>query len=269
LAYGVRAIRWQHSFSRADRQRGIQHTFGILLIGFMLNNLLPARSGDLARVWLMRRYNRVAAATTLATLLVERVLDGTALGVIGVLSLRASYGAAFPWLDQVTWLFCVMFALLLVLPTFHARIARLLDRVTQRFPGRVSAAVSSGLVGTLEHIGALMSPTSLLRIAPLTVLVWALEAVSCSLIMRSFELRPPASQITGFLAIVNFASLVPTPGGLGAVELAGTSALAYSGVPQDTAFVFVATQHALQYVFCLALGGYYTWRLHGLRQSHD
>jgi len=263
LAYVVRAVRWQHSFSRADRQNGLQHIFGILLVGFMLNNLLPARSGDLARIWLMRRYNRVNTATTFATLLVERVLDGTALGVIGVLSLRASYGQAFPWFDQVTWLFCLIFSALLLLPACHNHLAQFVERVAQRYPGRLSAAISRNLAGALEHTGRLMSPASLLRIVPLTILVWSFEAMSCSLVMHAFELRTAMSQITGFLAIINFASLIPTPGGLGVVELAGTSALAYSGVARDTAFVFVATLHALQYAFCLVLGSGYAWRLYG------
>jgi len=260
LAYLARSARWRRSFSPDGRSRDIQQTFGLLMVGFTLNNLLPARSGDLARVWLMHRYNRIAAPTTLATLLVERILDGAALGVIGVFSLQASYGRAFPWLNQVAWLFYAMFAGLLALPLFHNYIVACLESCERRIPSPILSAINRGIVGTLDHTRSLVSPTSLLHLVPITFLVWGFETISCSVLMQAFGLQLKSSQIMGFLAIVNFASLVPTPGGLGAVELAGTSALTYCGIERDSAFMLVATLHALQYLFCLVLGGLYAWR---------
>lgn len=245
----------------AVRSRGLQHTFGILLVGFLANNVLPARSGEIGRVLIMSKYNEVPATGTLATLLVERIFDGMVLGLIALLSLQSAYLRSVPWLTPLIVGFCVTFGVLFGLALEHRRSSHWIERFQARFPGHISRAVSRIAGATLGYVGELTAPGPLLRVSLLTLLVWSFEAGLCALASAAFGTRLDLAHIGGFLASVNFASLTPTPGGLGAVELAGTAALTASGISRELAFVAVTAQHALQYAFCFVFGGFYAWRL--------
>ena len=53
--------------------------FRALVVGFTVNNLLPLRMGEVARAYLLSRWCRIPYGSTVASLLVERVLDGLSL----------------------------------------------------------------------------------------------------------------------------------------------------------------------------------------------
>ncbi|MGH7349784.1 MAG: lysylphosphatidylglycerol synthase transmembrane domain-containing protein, partial [Candidatus Rokuibacteriota bacterium] len=74
----ARAWRWSYLFPPGTRPRRL---YRALLIGYMGNNLLPLRAGELVRVYVASRHGP-RFWTTLATVVVERVLDGLALGLI-------------------------------------------------------------------------------------------------------------------------------------------------------------------------------------------
>ena len=62
--------------------------FRALVVGFTVNNLLPVRMGEVARAYLLSRWCRVPYGATLASLVVERILDGLSLALLLLLSLR-------------------------------------------------------------------------------------------------------------------------------------------------------------------------------------
>lgn len=260
-AYVARGVRWYFLFPPEVRARGVHHATGILLVGFLLNNLLPARAGELVRVVLMARHNGVKASGTLATLFVERVFDGALLGVVGLAAAQAIAGDQLHWLRQLALLFGGLFALSMVLAVFHVRVSTQLERVAARFPGHLSSAATRSIVGALGFLGSLASFGALARGVLLTALVWAFEAGVYAAVARAFGEELGIARVGAFLSVVNFASLAPTPGGVGAVELAGTAALSASGIAREVAFAMVSAQHALQYGFCLIAGGFFAGRL--------
>jgi uncharacterized membrane protein YbhN (UPF0104 family) len=113
----------------------------------------------------------------------------------------------------------------------------------------------------LRYVGVLANGQTLLHVGALTCGVWFFEALVFAVAGHAFGLRLGVGHLGGLLSVVNFASLAPTPGGLGAVEFAGTAMLAATGVERETAFLVVSAQHALQYAFCLVAGGWFAVRL--------
>lgn len=263
-SYALRALRWRYLFPDVGRATRLRHAFGILLIGFLANNVLPARGGELLRVVLMKRYNAVPPSGTLATLLAERIFDGVVLGLMGLLSLRASHGREASWLGLLLLAFGTLFVLLLAAARFEPWVQAAGMRVAERLRGRWAELVSRGVHSGLRYVKVLTSGRTLLQVGALTCGVWLCEGVVFAFIARSFGLSLGVEHLGGLLSVVNFASLAPTPGGLGAIELAGTALLTATGVEQATAFLVVSGQHALQYVFCLVLGGWFATQL-GMR----
>jgi uncharacterized membrane protein YbhN (UPF0104 family) len=84
LATVVRAERWQRLLvdERATPQRA--DTYALTCVGYMGNNVLPARAGDAIRVVLMAPRARTSKRTVVGTLLAERLLDIAVLVVVFV-----------------------------------------------------------------------------------------------------------------------------------------------------------------------------------------
>jgi len=260
-SYAVRGLRWRWLFPAEARAAGLRHSTGILLIGFLLNNFLPARGGELMRVVLMGRHNKVPASGTLATLFAERVFDGFVLGLVGLVSFRALAGSELRWVEKLSLGFGALFVALLAMALLQRTVIAWVERVAARFPGHLSRAASRSIGAGLGYLGTLANGRTLALTSALTLAVWTLEAAVYGLVARAFGAELDLARVGAFLSAVNFASLAPTPGGVGAVELAGTAVLSAGGLARETAFVIVTTQHLLQYAFCLLAGGFFAGRL--------
>ena len=77
--FPVRAIRWRYLLAPVQAGSPFRSRFAAVCVGFMANNLLPARAGEVARAYSYGRLEPVPAATAFATVVVERFLDGVAI----------------------------------------------------------------------------------------------------------------------------------------------------------------------------------------------
>src|SRR4051812_43657130 len=92
-AFFVRAVRWWSLF---DDRPPFGAVVRALFVGYLANNLLPLRAGEIARVASLRLRTGRPVAEIAGTVVIERFFD--------VLSLLALLFLAAPWLPDVTWL---------------------------------------------------------------------------------------------------------------------------------------------------------------------
>src|SRR5262245_8678765 len=86
FGYVARSVRWR-TILAGSSVGSLFNLFGVLMIGFATNNLLPARLGELARAYLLRRRTGLRKTFVLASVFLERVFDGLALvAVLMILS---------------------------------------------------------------------------------------------------------------------------------------------------------------------------------------
>src|SRR5277367_3319036 len=78
LGYVIRGYRWVILLSPIKKCK-FSSLFPTLIIGFMMNNLLPARLGEFYRAHLNGKKERVSRSASLATVILERLFDGLAL----------------------------------------------------------------------------------------------------------------------------------------------------------------------------------------------
>ena len=74
LVYVVRALRWQGLLSHIKRV-SVLNLLSITSIGFMANNILPARVGEVLRPFILYKKENVKFSTSVATVIVERIFD--------------------------------------------------------------------------------------------------------------------------------------------------------------------------------------------------
>jgi dolichyl-phosphate beta-glucosyltransferase len=256
LGYLLRGARWriwERSLSYWDSLR-------LILIGFMGNNVMPARLGEVLRAHcasakIVDERGRTAA---LASITAERVLDGLVLAVFGLVGVAlVPFDGRFERSLSVVSLAFALFAIGLALGIrFHARIRFVIAAANRKFPGHVTAFVQAKANHFLDGLLPLNSLPHMASALAITSVIWGIEAASCYFIGSAVwvEMKLPTALL--FLVVVNFASLIPvTVGGIGTIEGIALPVLISTGIASYPALAMILLQHSSQYLFTTISGG--------------
>src|SRR6185437_6983515 len=162
LSYTFRTIRWRWIL-RPTRQLSFQTLLPVLFIGFMANNLLPARIGELVRAYALGQKTGLSKSLGLATILVERLCDGVTL--VAVLGIVALLFPLPPWARQAGYvaggLFLVVVLGALLVLASEERALDLLSRACRPLPARVASALQTKAAAFVVGLRALRSGRNL------------------------------------------------------------------------------------------------------------
>jgi dolichyl-phosphate beta-glucosyltransferase len=256
FAYLLRGKRWMIW----EPQLNYWNSFKLILVGFMGNNILPARLGEILRAHCAAASidNGFGRTATLASVAIERILDGFVIALIGIAGMAfvPPEGRLFWALGSVCVLFFLLTTALIAGIYFHERLRRMCDTVHRVFPGHLTNFGREKLNYFLDGLLMIRRPPTMAAALLATGLIWSMELVGYYLIARA--VFPGAGFATSlvFLAVVNFASLFPfTVGGIGAIEGATAPFLIGAGIPLNESLAMVLLQHGFQFCFTTVLGG--------------
>ena len=240
--------------------------FRVLVVGFTVNNLLPVRMGEVARAYLLARWCRIPYGATLASLVVERVLDGLSLAALLLVALV--FVPAPGYLLVLGLLAAVGFlggALLLALAAWRSRaIVGVVTWLARPLPPRLSGLAEGLALGFGRGLSLVRGRGRLLRLIGLSLLAWCVELSLFFVLMLGFAL--PASYPLAFLvgSAANFATLVPSsPGYVGTFDGALVKVLSdTAGVAAAQATAYAIVVHATLFLPVVILGTLVLWRSH-------
>jgi uncharacterized protein (TIRG00374 family) len=261
----LRSVRWKLLLPEQNVSTGT--LFRALIVGFTVNNLLPVRMGEVARAFLLARWCRVPYGATLASLVVERILDGLSLALLLLLALRfvpEPPGYLVTGSLVVAGVFCAG-ALVLVLAAWRASlIVTIADRLTRPLPARAHELAVKLATSFARGLSLVRGRGRLLRMAGLSVLEWCFEMSLFLVLMPSLGMLAdvPVAFLVGTTA--NFATLVPSaPGYVGTFEAALTTVLRdTAGVDSEVALAYAFVVHATLFLPVILLGMLFLWRAH-------
>ncbi|HZU05322.1 MAG TPA: lysylphosphatidylglycerol synthase transmembrane domain-containing protein [Chloroflexota bacterium] len=240
------------------------HLFRVLIIGFTVNNLLPARLGELARAYLLWRSNRVEPGATLATIVLERVLDGLTLcAFAGFTALLVPFPAQ---LQRAAWATAAVFLVavlgLVVFFLWPAPFLGLARRLLRLLPPRFAQLGEHLLLTFVEGLAVLRQGRALAGVLALSVLAWLAEATMYLVIMFGFPFPArPAAALLG-AAAANIGTMIPSsPGYVGTFDLPLQIVLTeVFGVALAPATSYTLVLHAALVVPVVLLGVFFLWR---------
>jgi uncharacterized protein (TIRG00374 family) len=269
LGLWARAIRWRYLFPRDSEPPGL---VAANMIGYMVNNILPLRAGEIVRVYVAARRlsgrRRASFGSSLwltgATVVVERVLDSLTLVLfLAVLVFLIPVPRAFEYAAAfILAVDAVAAAALVLLAAAPDRSRQLLNRLCRRWPALQARAAPvldmflRGLEGvrTAAHLGPLLVWTGL---------AWLLPAVGAWAVLRAVHLDLPLLAGWTVLTFVGFGISIPSaPGYLGVWHAASVLALSMFGVSQATAVGYAILYHASQFVPITLVGWLFLVREH-------
>jgi uncharacterized protein (TIRG00374 family) len=238
----LRAIRWRALLAPVARFP-LPSVAASMLIGYLANNVLPARLGELVRSHHLGDRTGVSRASVLGTVVVERVVDTGVLVTIAsvsilVLSVRGLVASAVLLGLAATGLLVAGLALALV-----AHRLPLADRViaaVERRPAIARAATS--LRGGLAVAGR---PRTMASAIAWSVLAWAATIVAFAAAGQAIGVELTWGQAALLAAGVSLVTAIPAgPGYVGTFELAAVEIARAVGIAANPAFALALLVHA-------------------------
>ena len=253
----VRAYRWR-LLAYPDTDLPLPLVFSYVNIGYLFNNILPAKAGDLFRAYLIGRRISGGIGQGLSTVLIERLLDVLTTVVILVILIPLVNLPA--WLTQGGLLFgaatIVGTIALLVLSRFGEQGV---DWVW-RFVGRIPLVGHPKIKGFVQNLVNGFHALTIGRILPGVLggsaLIWLGYATFNYTIMAALKMTYlPFSAAALVLTATAFSMIVPSsPGAIGVFEGAAMLALAVYGVGETAAAGYAYGLHIFTNVTLILFG---------------
>jgi uncharacterized protein (TIRG00374 family) len=281
----VRAWRW-HYLLRPLKSISTRTMFPIVAIGYMGNNIYPARAGEVLRAVVLKRRQGVPVSASLATVIVERIFDGVVMLAFVFVNLAELSRLADVSLDLGRWHVSVQDIALWGSVAFFGALAaflaaamfpRLADRfltwgVNRFIPLRLREKTLSVSRRFLDGLESLRSPVDALMVFLTSVVIWLLETGKYWFVMHAFPGHGfPVSFFALMLmnGVVNLATTLPgAPGYVGTFDAPGVAILMAYGVEKATATGYTLVLHLALWLPITLLGAYYLWR-EGIKWGKD
>jgi len=247
LAVWLRAWRWRYLIPNSQSMKTV-NLFSATMIGFMGNNLLPLRIGDLARVYIAAKKENIAASAMLATVVIERLLD--------VFAILAMLSVIFFHMPLPRWIangFLIMLALggaaWLALFLMRSRADLLCAWLARFLPSRYAGQITGLVQSFLEGLAAMKSSKNLILAVMLSIPIWTAYALGTYAALKACAIDAPFSASWVVLAFVGIGVSLPSaPGFFGTFQFFTVAALALYAVDHQQAFGFSLLHHMAQYI---------------------
>jgi uncharacterized protein (TIRG00374 family) len=252
LDVACRTIRWQGLLDPIQHVRLVP-VLGYLLVGYLANNVLPARLGELVRSHYLGDREGISRATTLGTIVVERVVDTAVLVAIAsaaILLLHVRGIVASAVLLGVGLAGLLIVALAVALVAHRLPYADRAAAAVERWPAVIRLA--GRLRGGLAVAGR---PWTVGVAVAWSLAAWGATVVAFAAAGQAVGVELTWGQAALLAAGVSLATAIPAgPGYLGTFELAAVQIAAVFGVGADPAVALAVLVHAVILVLT-SLGG--------------
>ena len=253
LSYFLRVFCW-HTLLR--RKVSYWDAFFTMGVGYLLNNILPMRLGEIARAVMLDQSRRISPFEVFSSVIVERIFDVflAAIFILSVLPRILSSGF------DLRLIFAVFLLTLMGLIGLFL-VAKYRDRLSAWFSrwGESSRFIGGWLAPKITHAlegFAVLTDLKAFTIAfGSLVLSWWLAFGQTMIIFRDLYLNPPFWWMIFVLSAGAFAAALPSaPAGLGVYEGAVMAAFAVLGVDMETALTYAIVTHGMSILFTTLIG---------------
>jgi len=263
VAVVVRTWRW-HYLLRPLKDVSIRRLFPVVVIGYMGNNIYPARAGELLRAYVLKRNEAVSVSASLATVIVERIFDGLVMLLFVFVALPFA-----PFLPDSlrsiviggSAIFLTALIVFLFLAARPALAARVYNPIVDRLPERIRERARGLLDRFMTGLASLRDLRHVLMVFFTSILIWLLETVKYWFVMHAFNFEVSFFTLMLMNGIVNLATTLPAaPGYLGTFDAPGIAVLVMFGVAQPIATAYTLVLHAALWLPITLLGFFYMAR---------
>ena len=282
LSIWFRALRWKYLLITTKTVTSFR-LYPVVVVGYMANNLLPFRLGELVRGYYLSKRENVSTITGLSTILVERILDALALiFLIGITSIFIPIGNTVHGLSSLAKIpghflvfifvapFCVLFGALLFIALFRKKAEKSLYALTKFIPKKSRPTLVDFSGKIFDGLESLRSFSMIVKLLLLSIPIWICETFLFLFVALSLDLNMYFDDIISIFsatilvtAITNIGSSIPlAPGGVGLFELIARETLVlmpHGSVERPDAAAFATITHSCLLLSMIILGQIFLW----------
>src|SRR3954471_8327782 len=271
VIFPLRAMRWRPILDPVAPNLPFGTLWRPTAIGMMINNVVPARAGEVARAFALSRSTpAVPFPAAFASLVVDRLFDAA---VVLLLMFAAMLDPAFPSGAQVFGKSMASIALLGLLfvivvlvamytmVLFPARVLSLFELMARRISPKLEERGRTSLIALTSGLSVLRTPGRFAAVFGWTLAHWLMNALAFWFAFRAVGITAPYSAALFLQGIIAIGVAAPqAPGFFGVFELFGKEGLGLYGVHPDAAVTWAVAFHALSYLPITIIGAWYFLR---------
>jgi uncharacterized protein (TIRG00374 family) len=258
FSFWIRSFRW-HFLLQPVKHIPIGSLFSATMIGFMANNLFPARFGEFVRALAIGKKAGIGRSASFATIVLERIFDGfTILFLLIILVLF--FPVPLPvWLQSAVKLAVVISALALViligLRVQTARFMAFFQWMLKPLPKKARDRMIHIILSFVSGLKILHDAKNILIACVVSLFVWISAAVSVYFLILAFDFHLPLYSAFFMQIILCLGVAIPSaPGYIGTIQFICVIGLALFGIEHDPAFSFSLLYHAGQFIPITSIG---------------
>jgi uncharacterized protein (TIRG00374 family) len=270
----LRAMRWRILLEPQKKGIGYYNLFSTVSIGYLVTMLLPGRIGEFLRPILLANRENISKTGSLATILLERLMDALAVSSLLAVYLifftggegsmgreaMAGLGIGTGWTVFAGTLIVLAFPALWVVVHFRAGVARLLEKIIP-LSSRFGKNFHQFFHAVIDGFAVLKGGRALVFAWGYTYAIWLVIAYSIWFSLLAFDIRIPIEGSLLMLAALVFGIAIPTQGGVGTYEFFGQEALTrFFGIDPSQAGAAVLVMHIFAIFPVILIGFGFLWK---------
>lgn len=268
MSYFLRAVRWRYLLI-SEKDIPLSSLYPATIIGYMANNILPARLGEFVRAYVLARREGLDTPAVFASLVIDRLFDGSTVLLILLATLftlqlpgnMADAGTALRVGGVVTFLlYCGVLLFLLMLKRQTMRTLNLVAWLLKPFPKGVAERLIPLLGSFITGIKLSRQSGHILAILGSSLMIWTFAVLPVDMTLRGFGIHLPITASMFILVLLVFAVMVPaSPGFIGTYHYACYKGLSAFGIADTTSVSIALIIHGTAFFPVIVAGFYHLW----------
>lgn len=252
IAYLVRAWRWNYFLSSVGRFR-VKGLLSATMIGFMANNILPARVGELIRALVLSKKESISFISVLSSLIAERVMDGFTISIIALFAIYT-----LPVNEKIKFagaVFFLIFLTLLIVMFIFINSKSINKKLFGIFPERISVKINKYLNKIMSGLEGLNRFKNSGIIFTSAFVIWFLSSLYFYFMGLALDIPLPFSASFSIFISVALGVIIPSsPGFIGVYHFFCQKAVEMYGIDASRAFAYAVVTHFVQFIAVTVLG---------------
>lgn len=264
----IRGVRWQLILS--GRAMSFKHAYFGIVLGYLFNNLFPARAGEFLRAFYLKKKKIAPAGEAFGSVVFERFLDGIVIVALIVFLLHNF--TVTPMIRKASFtalvFYCLVLFAILILQFRRSLFEKITDKIFSIFPVRLSTFFNSIRKSFIDGLGLIGQPFILVQAIVVSFVAWAFSILTVWLCLQMFSFNMGVAEAILLISVLSIGSMIPSsPGMIGVYEFC--CVLVINGMlnlSPELAATFGLISHSVGYLYVLG-AGFIVLAIEGLKFS--
>lgn len=269
IQFYLRSVRWGY-LMEPIKNIGRTSLFSATSIGYMANNILPARIGEFVKAYAIARKEKISFSSSFSTIIIERLIDLFSLFII---MLVVMYIITFPegkseteellrkGASGIFVLFICMSLVIIFFKREKAFFKKVVFNIIKPLSLKMADKANHFLDSFSDALSVLGREKHLNMIIIYSVIIWLLSAIPIYLLLLAFGYKFPFSISFFILVLIGIAVSIPSaPGFIGTFHFACAKGLELFNVPDEGAISVAIILHAINFFPITLIGLFFLWK---------